>query len=488
MKRTFKYLLNMLLAAAVSMTAVACGGNSGGGGDDPDNPNPPTNPTQPMTTVAYTPTDETFANPERGYYSQVTVNDITKEVPLATLQNINKKGNTLILLMCYLTGYNESDLPAEGIKMLGTDFANIRTAGMKAIIRFAYTDSGSGKDASMDIIYRHLDQLKDVITDNKDVIACAQAGFIGAWGEWHSSSHQLATASGFKRLLDKWLAVLPEDRCVQVRTPHYKMDYLHSQNPLAASVAHTNAPQARIAHHNDAFMSDNTNMGTYLDPTAERSYLATDGLYLPVGGETCLPSATAAVSKGTAAVAEMQTLHWSFLNDLYDTKVLDSWKKDGVGTTIANGLGYRIQLLKGSFSSKHSAGSDLTMSLTLQNRGFAAMYNPRNVELVLVSADGKTEYAATLPVDPRTWLPGKAVTISQTVALPSDIADGSYKLYLALPDACASLASNPKYAVRVANKNVWDAEKGRNNLGATIVVSKSSGMAASKSSVKFVKR
>ena len=176
------------------------------------------------------------------------------------------------------------------------------------------------------------------------------------------------------------------------------------------------------------------------------------------------------------------------LNDLYDTKVLDSWKKDGVGTTIANRLGYRLQIVTAAYSTKHSAGSDLSVRMTLQNTGFAAMYNPRKVMLVIVSADGKTEWTAMLPDDPRQWLPGKAVAIEHDIALPSDITDGSYKLYLALPDASTSLENNSSYAVRLANLGVWDEATGRNNLGVDIIVDKSLGMPASKSQLKFIKK
>ena len=485
MKRTYKYILNLLLAIAVSTAAIACSSSSSDGPDDPSTP--PTDQKQVLKSVSYTSTDETFLNPERGYYSQME-GSLTKEVSLASLQALRKKGNTLVMLMYYLTGYNNGPLPEDGLAKIGRDFANVRKAGVKAIVRFAYTNRQEGEDAPMDVILGHLDQLKPVLNDNKDVIACAQAGFIGAWGEWYYSTNKLNNTSSYNKLIKKWLEVLPADRCVQVRTPKYKMDYLASNTPLDAQHAHTATDQARIAHHNDAFMADATNMGTYQDVAADKAYLATDGLYLPVGGETCLPSADAAISKGADAVGDLKKLHWSFLNDLYDQKVLNSWKKDGVGTTIANCLGYRIQLVKGTFSTKHSAGSDLSIRLILQNKGFAAMYNPRKVELVLVSADGKTEYVATLPDDPRTWLPAKTSIVEQTVALPTDIQDGSYKLYLALPDACETLAANAMYSVRLANNGVWDEATGRNSLGVNIAVSKTDAMPASTSSVKFVKR
>jgi hypothetical protein len=45
-------------------------------------------------------------------------------------------------------------------------------------------------------------------------------------------------------------------------------------------------------------------------------------------------------------------------------------------------------------------------------------------------------------------------------------------MYLHLPDAYVSLAGDPRYAVRFANEDVWDAETGMNDLGADIVISR----------------
>ena len=223
----------------------------------------------------------------------------------------------------------------------------------------------------------------------------------------------------------------------------------------------------------------------YLPIQRQCPYLGVEGLYLPIGGETCLPSPTTAVSNGSSAVSEMQSLHWSFLNDAYDRKVLDKWESDGVMTTIKNKLGYRIQLIKGDYSTKHIPGSDVTVKLTLQNVGFAAMYNPRKLQMVLVSADGRKSYVATLPEDPRAWKPSKSITFEESIALPVDIAEGMYQLYLYLPDAESTLAGNPLYAVRLANKGIWDSATGYNDLKATINVTSSYHLNKSTSNIKF---
>jgi hypothetical protein len=60
--------------------------------------------------------------------------------------------------------------------------------------------------------------------------------------------------------------------------------------------------------------------------------------------------------------------------------------------------------------------------------------------------------------------------ITQTVTLPANMAPGTYKLALWLPDASANLQSRSEYSVRLANNNVWDATKGYNVLAESLII------------------
>ena len=46
----------------------------------------------------------------------------------------------------------------------------------------------------------------------------------------------------------------------------------------------------------------------------------------------------------------------------------------------------------------------------------------------------------------------------------------TYDLYLCLPDAYTSLADDPRFAVRFANKDIWDAALGMNRLSASVII------------------
>ena len=97
------------------------------------------------------------------------------------------------------------------------------------------------------------------------------------------------------------------------------------------------------------------------------------------------------------------------------------------------------------------------------------MYNERKAYIVLKS--GSNTYPVALSSDPRAWLPNGAVaTINEQLTIPSSVPTGTYQLYLHLPDRYPSLASNPAYAVRLANTGLWDATTGMNALNASVVV------------------
>lgn len=448
--------------------------------------NPDPNNSSGDTTVTYLSTEDEFANPERGFYTEMVCN-LTDPLSESQLKELRLNKKSLVQLVYYMKDNRNSALSDNAITKLNNDFDKVRTAGMKAIVRFAYTDAPTEADAPMDIIMQHLDQLENLLTTNKDIIACVQAGFIGAWGEWYYSTNHLNNSTSYRELLNKWLEILPKDRCIQVRTPKYKQDFLGSSTPITETEAYNGQPIARIAHHDDAFMADENDMGTYSDIT-DKDYLSQEGLYLPIGGETCLPNDNATPSDGATAVAELSKLHWSFLNDAYDLRVLNNWGKGGYMPEIKNKLGYRIILTKGDYSTKHVAGSDLAVKISLQNIGYSAMYNPRDIELILRSADGATEYVANLPDDPRQWKPQKSVIIDEKIALPKDILAGSYKLFLFLPDPEKSIHDRPEYAVRMANTNMWEEKTGYNNLGITITISASGDLPQSTSDIKFIKK
>jgi len=468
---------NLSMRAILSLSALL-----GAAACSSDSPSPV--PDVPMQTVKYVASDDLFPNPERGFYRYSISEDALTERKVRECRNENI---TLIYRFYYLKEFRNAPLSGEQLSQIDNDMEALRKSGGKAIVRFAYSNSGTEPDAPLEIILRHLEQLRPVLERNKDVIAVLQAGFIGAWGEWHSSTNGLNTDKARKELLDKLLDVLPVDRFVQVRKPDYKRKYVGTQDALPSGDAFGKSARARIGMHNDCFLASKNDVGTYTDIANEKQYLHDEGLYVPIGGETCKPRDVDPADCAKAQ-AEMRNLRWSYLNRSYYKGVLDRWIEQGCMDNIVRNMGYRLVLQEGRFSDKHAPGTDVTLSVKLRNVGYAPMFNPRKVELILRSADGKTVYTASLPDDPRRWQPEQELQLDAKVTLPKDITVGNYRLFLFLPDPEPALHDRPEFSVRLANRHCWEEATGYNDLGVIIRVEAVTGLHPGNSATQFMRK
>ncbi len=365
---------------------------------------------------------------------------------------------------------------------LHANFSNIRQSGLKAIIRFSYnqgSDSTFPQDASKAQILRHIEQLTPLLQQNADVIAWMEAGFIGEWGEWHSSTNGLDNIQDKREILSAILEALPETRMVQLR---YPSDIL-TMFPQPAD-----AWKARVGHHNDCFLSSNTDMGTYEQNgiiTRERDlvYLSDLTRLTPMSGETCAPDPPR--SECGNAIKELALLHFSALSADYHQDVLRSWRERGCFQEINHRLGYRLILTSADFNEQIPPGGMLRLTVNLQNNGFAPIINRYPLYVVLKSSAGTSPYLLKLNLDPRDWEPGKA-RFSVKLYIPSSVPEDTYQLALWLPDEYESLGGNPLYAVHFANTDTWDKKTGYNVLGSVTVTEKTPGTSQSSEEFKVL--
>ena len=446
------------------------------------------------TTVSYTADDTSvFSNPERGFITMLEGHLSTSD-PYAvkgeesTLNRLIADDHmSLVLVHYYLENYRTTaTIPASVLNAFDEDMQVLRSKGLKAIIRFSYTNTtyikGSGeesaKDATLSIAQAHIRQYAPHWQANADVIFAFQAGFVGAWGEWYytdnfgnQSSSMNANRSA---LLDTLLAYVPQDRCIQLRTPKFKTEYVGNTAPLTASEAYSGSAKARLGHHNDAFLYGAKNQGTYTDTATQKPYLAQETLYVPIGGESNIEDAAQAATDASyqRTTAEMSRLHWTFIQGQFTQQVTNMWRQNGTFDELNRKMGYRYQLVSGTYQEQVAAGQNISVSLRIRNAGYAPLYNERHAYIVLRNS-GRS-YALQLQSDPRTWLPNGAVTtVTETLRIPANIPDGTYDLYLHMPDAYSSIANDARYAVRFANTNMWDEATGMNNLNATLTVTDS---------------
>ncbi len=429
-----------------------------------------------VAAVRHAESSDVFANPERGFYLYNNLLQLSPDIGRRRAE-----GYALVWGKIALDAYrDQADLPQAVLDSLNAGFATARHGGMKVIVRTSYGSRGPGgdyttyEDPAQDIIERHIEQLAPIFVQHADVIALFEAGFVGPWGEWHTTALAQDYARG-RQVLFHLLDHTPAERMIAVRYPYFKQQLFKEDNGTYEQVRSDNAyggsHVARVGHHNDCFLASETDYGTYerggQTRSDETAYLAAETLYTLFGGETCNPHP---LNDCQRALDELSTLHASYLNRAYHPKVLQKWREQGCFDEIAQRLGARLVLEESRAQRKVRAGGVLEVEVALSNRGFAPLYNARDVEFVLQNEESSALFTFAQDVDPRAWKPGQQYVFNTRLALPADLPKGSYRLALFLPDPSPRLRWDPRYAYRLANENMWDAESGLNALISGIAV------------------
>lgn len=418
--------------------------------------------------VVYQPSNEVISNPERGFMHQWQVNSEGANMTSASLENLKKEKVSIILRLYYLEKFKTSSLSQAELNLIKTDFERLREAGIKCVLRFAYTDAQDGTDASVAVISGHLDQLKPILEENKDVIAFVQAGFVGAWGEWYYTTNQLTTPANKKLILDKLLESIPKEIKIQVRTPKIKQDYVASTTAMDATVGYGNSNKARLGFHNDCFMASVDDYGTYQNVTVDKTYVSNEALFVPTGGETCPPS-DVPVASCVIAEKEMSLLKWTYLNLDFYGPVLQEWKNNNCFTDFERKLGYRLALASSTVKKDFALNATLELNALINNSGFAPVYNPKNAYLIFRSTVNGTIYKKKLSFDVRKVLPKVTYNIKESVVL-TEIPAGTYELLLKIEDSSSKLSDKPDFSIRLANTGLWESTTGFNKLSQTVII------------------
>jgi len=452
---------------------------SGGATSTPTNTSvgPTNTPTRTSTpgggaTVNYTASSAVITNPERGFDHTNTACE-SSLYSVATLQGYRTSENiSLVLCNFYLTSFKTSPISQAALNTLQTQLNTIRTAGLKVVLRFAYS-STDNVDATLTQIQAHINQLAPIIQSNTDVIYIWQAGFIGQWGEWYYTNHfgDLGVISpqqwaDRKAVVDAMLAALPTTRMVSLRTPNF-MRTMYGTTTVNSGTAFNGSAVARLGQHNDAFVSTADDMGTYLDTSVEYPWLQAQSTYTVMGGENdaWMPPR----SDCATAMQEMGMFHWSYINTDYFPTTISNWQSHGCYSTMQKNLGYRFVLTQGIYPGTATSGGGLNVQISIRNDGYSAPINPRGRELILRNTSNGTVYHFALTSDPRFWLSGTTTTINQTVTL-TGVPAGNYALLLNLPDPISGLSTRPEYSIQTANTGTWEASTGYNNLLHTVTV------------------
>ena len=430
-------------------------------------------------------------------------------------------GITLHQAYCYLTGFYDKPLTGEQLAYIKHSLDRMRQAGQKILLRFAYEQSTSSENGpTAERILQHLDQLALLLKKNSDIIYVLQAGMVGAWGEWHSSVHQIEKDHTLlAEIVTKELEILPKDRMIQLRVmPKYKASVLgkpvsDSSIRLDAHSAFNGTPVARLGFHNDGTLANSSDGGTWTEPPFYASSgnsafdrVTEDSPYMAVDGELYWSDQGGKID-GMRAIKRFRMHHYTSFSLTHSYSgfegkrySIDHWMEtpltveqlqkerlpvsDGyfydhankpvvrtIFEYIRDHLGYRLELQQAVFPKSIKNGQPFDVRVSLINRGFATLINRRPVYLVMINTSVQPVSMHKCNVNPQSWqpyMPGDSTfkplphTITETMEVQG-MSPGEYLMGLWLPDASESIRTDSRYAIRMANRDVpwWETADGK---------------------------
>ena len=444
------------------------------------------------TTLRYTADfASVFPNPERGWHNRRDVDGRGNDV--RDFSDVKAAGHRLVHTYLRLDDFSNTDeLSPAYLANLQAGLDAIRAAGLKIILRPSHVFNASPSVPEARIL-RHIDQVNAVLSTNADVVSHLETGFLGKWGEWHSGLYtELASKSDGAaryRIIKRILDTTPDAIPLAMRYPMHLREILDELPVPDGSEPLTQVQRDRLGLHNDCFLYDYNDRGTYArfgiwfgNQTLEQQkqyafdLLTSYGGNKIMGGETCM----SAIDRIDDTHNDMAKANWTEININFWEKAVEMWKQRSLpasGTDpaetefdrISRKLGYRLRLMDATFPTSATAGLSFTIAANLSNDGYASVIKPRPIYLVF--DNGTARYNIQLPdADVRKWVSGDVMLPTQTVTLPSEMPSGTYKLALWLPDYYTNLQSRPEYSIRFANLGIWDATKGYNVLFDSVTV------------------
>ena len=475
-----------------------------------------------QATLSFTADDETMiANPERGFMGRVYPTwteppTKTRAITQADCDRVKARKYSVIGTRYVLWDWRTSDLPTSFLDQLTADCAIARKNGLKLMIQFSYqyaTNNNTNayyngiSDAPENWVLRHIDQVTTnggandgPLLVNNDVVAYWHLGYIGSWGEEHHSSNNLLHApspdvyatlnSATHTIWNALLSKIPSNRMIATRYCAFKKEKFN--NATLTGITTDNI--GRIGIHDDSFSANVDNYGSFQYYASGgitrvnklRNYCSNETKYTVSYGETYGVGTDKKQEDGNTAILEMKIFHLDFYNAEHDDKpsykvTLDKWEAQGLLTTMKNFTGYRLHVKSSTIPNSISPGSNGTIDLKIENRGWGKLFNPRPVKLLLCRKNGDAyaeTYTVETSVNPRLWYSGTQKDESITFTIPGIVPPGTYDILLRLPDEYASLSENPAYSVRFATKyngaDIWNPTLGANWIG-QITVEETSG-------------
>lgn len=338
----------------------------------------------------YTPQDQKESaailnNPYEGMYRiySYTLSD-TDPTPVSEVaEELLGDGYRLCLLEVNLENYAEGELSETALTQLN-DVLSVFDAGDRGVIlRLLYDQKGEAKKVepkSVEIVRDHIIAAAPIINRHVSCVFTLQGILIGDYGEMHDSN--LLNEENISMLMDTMYSQIDPDIFLAVRTPWQWRLITKSDDPST-----NRGITSRLGLFNDGLFGSEDDLGSYTIRPRSDEYNFQEVLcaHVPNGGEVVVDNE---YNDYENARLDLKKLHISYLNSEYDPAVLNKWKNQKELTDpiwrgksgyeyIENHLGYRYFI---SFSDalidSSLTSADISMRVTLKNKGFAPAYRP----------------------------------------------------------------------------------------------------------------
>lgn len=413
----------------------------------------------------YEESSKKLMNPNRGLFNLygVVVYDYAEDYTDVIRQRVsNDSDEMLYLVQINLCRFKNGPISQVGLENIENIFSALETREKQYIIRFLYDWEGRGEEAepeNIETILTHMEQLEDILKNYKDIIFTLQGIFVGDCAEMHGS--KFLSKEEIDILINKLAEVTDEQTFLAVRTPR-QWRRITQIADIKEICAEESSMAKRLSLFNDGIMGTEQDTGTYgiqsktetgpfeaWNREEELEFQNQLCKLVPNGGEVVIENP---INDFENALESLSTMHITYINRAHDAKVLNKWAEtiveeegcfngmDGL-SYIERHLGYRL-LIKKTESSYNFEKDTLSVSVNLQNVGFAPVYKKSQLYMTIHSEENGISYTYKLPDDVRTLTGGKdkeeELTIHKDIVLDG-FQEGKYTLYFFMQDVASGI-------------------------------------------------
>lgn len=432
-----------------------------------------------------------ICNPEKGFWFSynppgqgIPGNFSIPHDPLKVkdLQALRKQGITLIR-DCILIGEHMFEpLSQKTMERLDNDFMACRQAGIKTIPRLMHNWGMSDYDADIDIVLIQIEQLKPLIKKYEDVIFYWHLGILGGTAEGGGSGSRYGDFIGItdkgRRLIEKFLEVLPKKRMLGVRFPSTKLQYLGLtyDDAVTEEESFSGTDKSRICYFSDCVLYDwrDTNFYSYGEECEGKLFFMEDSKYVIHSGEPFTDSEFS-LRVNIEKYMEMYHLTTLALNQYDAAMTYKKWQDSGEYAMMQTRMGYSFYMRSIEADDISRSGYELHITAEMGNMGVAPIVNPRDIAIILRNEQTNEEVKILVEMKGKSQLffpqPQEVKEFNLSVSLPSGMKSGRYGLLISFPDPCETISNRPEYSIRLYNSDMWEENTGYHKTGLVIEVS-----------------